>query len=307
MVLPKAGSGLSSDVEYCWGQDNGGQAGQVTTDQTDLPSPSIKTSVGLAIRKQGNFVMYYVSTLGNVSGEFACAVNGTALGQTSGALYCWGDDYYGELGNGTRSTGTQMYATPVSNLQSNVTDVATNNGRACALMSGTLYCWGENGTGGTTGGTVDYRLDSGPTFSSQNAVPTPQPLITSTSSPQYGATITDFAITDWDTCVVISGNVWCSGYNDLGQLGQGTVSGPARGTATSPSQVVSANNMVEVKGALAGQKVVQITSGNDHFCAITSTHASYCWGENDLGQLGNGSTVSSPAPTPVHIPATVIF
>ena len=303
MAEPGTGSSFSSVVEYCWGQDNYGQAGQVTTaDQTTIPPGGIKTSVGVSMYKQGGGGIYYITSIGNTSGEFACLINGTALGQTSGGVYCWGHNYYGELGNGTRSsTATQMYATPVSNLTSNVTKITTNNSKACALQSANLYCWGGNGPSSTV---IDYRLDSGSAVSGSWYVPTPVKLV---SSGQYGGPVTDFAITDWNTCIVAAGKVYCSGYNDLGQLGQGTTSGPAHGAATSASQVRSAGSMVQVKGALNGQTVTSITSGNNHFCAITTTHDAYCWGDNSLGQLGNGTTDNSATPTKAHVPATVIY
>lgn len=286
--------GNPADVgEYCWGRNEHGQAGLDSTSTYVDP----KTSAGryMQIASDGSYVR--PTELSNVSGEGACAVS-------AGAVYCWGYNSSGEFGNGTHDTAVHATAYGASSpLNSGVTGVATNNGRVCALKSGALYCWGSN---------ANYRLDSGAAAS----VYSPIQLVSAT---QYGGAITAFAITDWNSCIVASGNVWCSGYNDLGQLGQGTTgsynsatnadSGPVvtNGTATSASQVRPASKMEQVKGVLSGQTVTDITSGNNHFCAITITHASYCWGANDRGQLGNGSTTNSLVPTPVHIPATVIY
>lgn len=287
--------------EYCWGRNNWGQAGL----NSDLTVTDPKTSAGKFFQLTDNSYLR-PTNIANVSGDGGCAV-------MTGAVYCWGANVHGELGNGTHGGGTNPKAVAALVVTSGVTKVTTNNARACAIKSGALYCWGANGP---ANGLPDYRLDSGSAVNSKWDVDTPVSLV---SSSIYGGAVTDFAITDWNTCVVVTGKVWCSGYNDLGQLGQGTTgsynsstntdNGPliAHGAATSPSQVRAANVMVQVKGALSGQTVVDITSGNNHFCAITTGHEAYCWGDNSLGQLGNGSTSNASQPTKTHIPTTIIF
>ena len=79
------------------------------------------------------------------------------------------------------------------------------------------------------------------------------------------------------------GAVVCWGSNAHGQLGDGTTTDSA-----SP---------VPVSGLSSG--VLAITAGFFHTCAITSSHAAVCWGDNNYGELGDGSTVQRNTPTPV--------
>lgn len=75
----------------------------------------------------------------------------------------------------------------------------------------------------------------------------------------------------------------CWGYNDLGQLGDGTA--------------VTRNLPAPVPG-LSG--VLQLASGvGDHVCAVVQGGGVRCWGKNDFGQLGNGSTINSSVPVTV--------
>ena len=88
-------------------------------------------------------------------------------------------------------------------------------------------------------------------------------------------------------CAVLSdSNVYCWGSNDSGQLGDGT---------TSASAVP-----VSVGGEVAGRLVSRVAVGTRHTCAETAPAVAYCWGANESGQLGNGSTADSPLPVLVR-------
>ncbi len=83
--------------------------------------------------------------------EFSCAVS------VAHFVRCWGDNNYGELGDGTTADSSKPVV--VKNI-SNVVAVTTGYYHACALeASGTLWCWGDNGNGelgnGSTGGISD--------------------------------------------------------------------------------------------------------------------------------------------------------
>jgi hypothetical protein len=86
------------------------------------------------------------------------------------------------------------------------------------------------------------------------------------------------------TCVLgADGTVWCWGANDEGQLGLGST-GPFE---TTPSQVPG----------LTG--VSALAAGGEHTCARVTDGTVYCWGYNDLGQLGDGTGNSRATPAPV--------
>ena len=81
---------------------------------------------------------------------------------------------------------------------------------------------------------------------------------------------------DEHTCVLkVDGSVWCWGANGKGQLGDGTTD--AQKTPT------------RVQG-LSGKKIVQVSAGFEHTCAVTDTGAVWCWGSNENGRLGVGKT-----------------
>ena len=282
----------STKNEYCWGRNDNLQSGEnstgnaapVTTDPKPTPGAPVRT--GNAVSTNLTNVAY----IDSVSSDLSCGINGTQV-------FCFGDNGSGKSGTGT--TGGTSARARFSTGMSSATKVATNLGRVCALNAGKLYCWGSN---------TNYRTDSGPNFSAGTSVITPTRIHTSANPTLFNATVTDFAISDYNTCIVVSGAVWCSGYNDVGQLGQGNTSGPATGdTVSSPSQVRSANDAVKVGGLLTGKNVVRIVGGNNHFCAVTAGDAVYCWGANYHGQLGDGTMIDRTIPTSVKIPPPTIF
>ena len=79
------------------------------------------------------------------------------------------------------------------------------------------------------------------------------------------------------------GGVKCWGDNHFGQLGDGS---------TTPSA-----SPVDVEGLRSG--VLAVTGSGNHTCALTGTGAVTCWGANESGQLGNGTTEPSPVPREV--------
>ncbi len=80
-------------------------------------------------------------------------------------------------------------------------------------------------------------------------------------------------------CGIESGKAYCWGFNFLGGLGNGT-------TASSGVPVA-----VQAGGVLAGKTITQIATGDFYdTCALDSAGAAYCWGNNNTGQLGDGST-----------------
>src|SRR5207248_755322 len=91
--------------------------------------------------------------------------------------------------------------------------------------------------------------------------------------------------------------VRCWGENDYGQLGNGVISSPPDAPNPTPVPVVGLNGVAAVAG------------GGFHTCARLSDGTLRCWGQNDYGQLGDGSIIEPqtrpPTPRPTPTPVTV--
>lgn len=191
-----------------------------------------------------------------------------------GKVKCWGSNEYGQLGDGT----IDQRATPmdVVDLIGTVSAIAPGGLHTCALMAnGGIKCWGSNSYGQLGDGTTNYRL-------------TPVDVI--------GLNGAASAITTGynHTCALMkNGRVKCWGINGYGQLGDGEI------TTTAPYGKPSP---VEVNGLASG--VSAIAAGHGHTCALTATGGVKCWGYNQHGQLGDGSTTTTPPyakPAPVEV------
>ena len=159
-----------------------------------------------------------------------------------------------------------------------LSQIAMGERGACALdMSGDAYCWGEGdygelGNGNTAGSSVPVAVD--------------------TSGVLAGQSLSQIAVNTWDACAVSqAGAAYCWGDNSYGQLGNGSdVEG---------SDVPVA---VDTSGVLSGVNLTQAAIGYEQACAADAAGVSYCWGGNGEGQLGDGSTTSSPVPVVVGPP-----
>ena len=171
---------------------------------------------------------------------------------TAGEVRCWGDNDWGQLGDGT----TQDRLTPVEVVGlSGATDIAAGTIHSCAVVAGgEVRCWGGNFNGQVGDGTREDRY---------------APVAVSGLS---GAT--DIAAGNAHTCAVVAGGeVRCWGGNNWGQVGNGSHGG---------------NWLTPV--AVAGLSgVTDIVAGELHTCAVVAGGQVRCWGSNYYGELGDGS------------------
>jgi alpha-tubulin suppressor-like RCC1 family protein len=229
----------------------------------------------------------------------------------AGAVWCWGANQCGQLGDHPESSSAapvRIDVPPLTRLVEHVDE------HGCGLdAEGRLYCWGCDYSGMRAGVTegLDVPLDEGPfvdvatTWVGTCAVRADGTLtcfggdyngqLGGCAAPEADPPLcapTDFAApTDFTRvslhqrhgCGISGGQVHCWGTNDVGQLGIGETSGsePLGPTA--------------VAGSLGA--AVDLTVGINHSCALDASGGLYCWGHNDDGELGVGDfgLRSSPA------------
>jgi alpha-tubulin suppressor-like RCC1 family protein len=219
--------------------------------------------------------------------------------KSDGTVWAWGDNTYGELGNGTFA-GTAIYsntdyllgtgiATPAQVLGPNGTGALTGIvaiAAGCyhnlALKSdGTVWAWGENSYG---------ELGNG-TFTST----TPYGLALPAQVSGLSSIIAIGGGFGFSSALKSNGTVWASGYNANGQLGNGTFTGngPPGDRTDTFGQVIG------LSGVLA------ISAGFEQTLAIHSDSTAWAWGNDQWGELGNG-TFTTTGNLGIATPAEVI-
>jgi alpha-tubulin suppressor-like RCC1 family protein len=186
---------------------------------------------------------------------------------TTGAAYCWGRNYSGQLGDETHTDRTTP--TPVAgNLT--FTSLAAGGAYSCGVAAdGSAYCWGWNqfaqlGNGGAVDQSAPAAVAGGLKFVSLSG-------------------------NTFHTCGLMAGGggaAYCWGDNSYGQLGTG--------------DTVSHSSPVAVSGGLS---FASVEAGYQHTCGLTTGGAGYCWGRNQTGQLGLGDSVG---PQDQYLPIGVL-
>ncbi len=192
---------------------------------------------------------------------FSCGVT------PAGTAYCWGASGLGQLGDGAKiSYGNTFSVTPVVVAAAGLKAIDASLSFTCALnASNQALCWGSNGgrlgNANTTDSSMPVTVANGLTFSSISAG-------------------------NGHSCgVTADGALWCWGTNGHGELG---VSAPA--SAISPVRAGGSLLVSEVSAAGVS------TGFGNHTCAIAADRlTAYCFGRNEVGQLGNGTTSTSTA------------
>lgn len=159
--------------------------------------------------------------------------------------------------------------------------------RTCAIVSYQVYCWGMNGYGELGNGQYDPQ---GGSPENPSPVDSHVPVkVKQDPGVMSGKKIAKIFVAQFHTCALSEdGLMYCWGWNANGQLGDGT---------TTDRSVP-----VQVKGALTGKTITDIGGSNNATCAIADGKI-YCWGINNNGLTGNGST-SGNTTNPTLVSAT---
>ena len=286
---------LSGGEVKCWGANSSGQVGDGT--QTDRSAPVAVSGLGSGVTAIG------------AGWDHSCAVT------AAGGVRCWGYNGYGQLGDGTYNDASTPVA--VSTLASGVAAVSAGRSHTCALTSGGgVKCWGDN---------VDGALGTGAFASST----TPMDVFGLSSG------VTAISAGSGFTCALMStGGVKCWGLNYYGQLGIGSsglgsdsnvpvavsglsdVAAIAAG-ASHACAVTSAHQALcwgwNLYGQLGkGDKAdastpvavdrpnvgfAAVSAGWYHTCAVSVGADGWCWGDNELGQVGDGTNKGRITPS----------
>jgi alpha-tubulin suppressor-like RCC1 family protein len=181
---------------------------------------------------------------------------------STGKMYCWGYNSSGQLGN--LSLNNKKRPTPASSsLQFRW--VSAGYGHTCGIASDSkAYCWGSNSTGQLGDGTYTDRWS---------------PTLVSGGLSWKQIEVGGYSWSGYTCGLTTGGKVYCWGYNSSGQLGNGSV-------YYSDAAPVQTSNI--------GVTYRQLTVGNSHSCAVSTSNVAYCWGDASYGQTGNGGIYYQP-------------
>ncbi len=181
----------------------------------------------------------------------------------AGKAYCWGGNTWGTLGDGTR-TATQRPVAVAGGHR--FTGIDSGAGHTCAVTeAGAVYCWGLNDEGQAGADWTDPGIE--------------EPL----RVPGFQSWVEVSAGHDHSCGLTADGSVWCWGDNVTGQLGGGDTFGKS-------FQPVLVDSNVEFTAVVAGYY---------QSCGLAASEQMYCWGRNDQGQIGDGTTDNRFSPVSV--------
>jgi alpha-tubulin suppressor-like RCC1 family protein len=186
---------------------------------------------------------------------------------TDDAAYCWGGNYFGQIGRpglatGFRTLAQQFFSTvPLRAAQEfKFASISVGGFYTCALTAaGAAYCWGYNGEGSLGSGNYENSW---------------RPVVVT-----GGRTFAEIVAGTDHTCArTTDGVAYCWGLNRAGDLGNTAVTRTATPMPVSGSIVFAS-----------------LTVGGSHTCGLTADGDAYCWGDNAAGQLGVGENVANSA------------
>ena len=226
---------------WCWGWNHTGAFGIGVTTGAGLPGEVFDPGTVIPAQEISRSRWLDVAP----GRWFTCAI------RVDGTLWCWGDNRFGQVGQGHVSDYQNGYGSPMRvGTATDWKQVASAGDSACGVRTGgTLWCWGANNHGQIGDGTTTTRL-----------VPTQVGTDTGWLSVSTGRT---------SACALrTGGQLWCWGNNESGQIGDGTTT-----TRLVPTQVGK------------GVTWTTVDVGTSHACGLSGDRL-WCWGADYRGPSG---------------------
>ncbi|CAN5389465.1 hypothetical protein BH09GEM1_BH09GEM1_38900 [soil metagenome] len=283
----------SGGSAYCWGANSAGQLGNGTQTNSNLPvavvgglvfkslSAGVFSTCGITISNalycwgwgsysfRGDSTIYTIRTSPTAVNTGGRTFSSVSVGRTAicaldatGQAFCWGENYGGQLGNGSATSSLLPVAASTS---LRFTSISLSVNHACGITTtNTVACWGFNANGAVGNGSTTNQLS---------------PL---TVSGVAGAV--EVRSGEAHSCARTDSGVFCWGSNWWGQVGDGGVASRA-----TPQQVMSGVTPLAMPSFARGLS-----------CATTASQL-YCWGSSEAG-VGDGTGSGRLVPTAVVWP-----
>ena len=262
----------------CWGSNGFSQPGNSREDLIYSPTPvQIKNIDDITAIAAG--------------GSHSCALH------QDGAIFCWGDNEYGQLSNWSEDPVYSPTPVQVKNID-DITAIAAGGSHSCALhQDGTISCWGRNSSG---------QLGN----DQEDLVYSPTPVQVKNIDD-----IAAIAAGGSHSCALRQdGAIFCWGDNEYGQLGDGTggaygdeslvpvrvgdlsisasptTSAPEPTASTAEPEPTSPPSTIRPSGEAQPNFATSISASYSHSCAVSDKGKVFCWGNNDYGKLGIGKS-----------------
>ncbi|NLA42677.1 hypothetical protein GX865_00745 [Candidatus Saccharibacteria bacterium] len=233
-----------------------------------------------------NFSNYFNLREVSVGHDHSCAIG------PDDKAYCWGNNTYGQLGNGNTTGSRTPIPVSTAGLLSGKTIVSIQAGgyHTCALTSDTsgnnAFCWGKNGAG---------QLGNGANVNSY----TPVAVSGGRNFSQISAGWTENDA-NGHTCAVTSGTgprAYCWGDNQYGQIGNNTTTNQNVPTGQHEGRI--GGIFTPQYPVLRGMDIKQVSTGRELTCFLTTDGITACTGEGSAGALGTGNNNDASYPMPI--------
>jgi len=258
---------------WCWGANDRGQLGasDLSVASRNTPTPVVGPEGVVAV---------------SAGAAHTCALDG------SGAVWCWGANDQGQLGDGTLVDSAVPRRVTASG---QAVGVAVGAANTCLIRpDDTLWCWGANDRGQLGIGSAEGPQTCGLTACSPLPVNTADlnRVLSVSLGAAHGCAVVQHRLGEH-----AQRRLYCWGDNDAGQLGDATLGADCHGVRCQPRPTLVALDW----------QPARVAAGGRHTCAMLQDGHVWCWGAYDRGQVGRrifDDTLIGASPAPVD-PASV--